>query len=80
MHIVGHVLWGQKEKRKNCRPKMVGRWLKTTVKETGNRNVHLVAVERMEERCQVAASRLQPWFRGEVRAGSMRQVTDNKQR
>lgn len=51
MHIAGHVLWGEKKKEENYSSKVVGSWwfLKSTMKKTGNRYVHLVAMCKMEE-------------------------------
>lgn len=41
-----------------------------TVKKTGNRNVHLVTMDGMEEECgQMVTSVQEPCFIGEVRLG-----------
>lgn len=55
----------------------------TTVKKTGNRNVHLVTMDDMVEECGPMATSVQePCLIGEVRYGTMLQGTgdssDNK--
>lgn len=50
----------------------------TTVKKTGNRNVHLVTMGDMEEECgPVVTSVQEPCFIGEVGYRAMLPATDN---